>query len=73
MFFNQINNIDIMRMTITLLMLAFVLAAVGFGGMEGMVVDVSRVVFYIFLVLIIVSAIAGKFIKPNKAGKRTIR
>lgn len=65
MFFNKINNIDIMRMTITLLMLAFVLAAVGFGGMEGRLVDISKVVFYVFLVLIIVSAIAGKFIKPK--------
>jgi len=41
------------------LLIAVVAAAFGFGGIAGMAVEFARVLFFVFLVLFVVSLVAG--------------
>jgi len=42
---------------ITFLIIALIAAALGFGGLAGTAVGLAKIVFYIFLVLFVVSLI----------------
>ena len=42
------------------LLIAVVAAALGFGGIAGTATEFARVLFFVFLVLFVVSLIAGR-------------
>jgi uncharacterized membrane protein YtjA (UPF0391 family) len=44
------------------LLIAVVAAALGFGGIAGTAAEFSRVLFFVFLVLFVVSLVAGRAI-----------
>jgi uncharacterized membrane protein YtjA (UPF0391 family) len=44
------------------LLIAVVAAALGFGGIAGTATEFARVLFFVFLVLFVVSLIAGRAI-----------
>jgi uncharacterized membrane protein YtjA (UPF0391 family) len=47
------------RIIITLLIIALIAALFGFGGIAEGATDIARVIFYIFLVLFLISLITG--------------
>lgn len=49
---------------ITFLVLAIVAALLGFGGIAAFSVEVAQILFFLFLVLFLVSAIVGAFKGP---------
>lgn len=50
-----------LQMIITFLILAIVAGALGFTGVEGAALDISRVLFFIFIILFILSFVANIF------------
>lgn len=45
-----------LRWALILLVVALVAAVLGFGGLAGAAVDIARILFFIFVVLFLVSA-----------------
>ena len=50
-----------LRLIITFLILAIVAGALGFTGVEIISVDIARMLFFIFLVLFVLSIVANVF------------
>jgi uncharacterized membrane protein YtjA (UPF0391 family) len=49
----------LLHYAIVFLVVALVAAAVGFGGVAGVAIEGARLLFWIFIVLFVVSVIAG--------------
>lgn len=49
--------------SVTFLIIALIAAALGFGGIAGTAVGIAKILFFVFLVLFIVSLIFGR--KPS--------
>ncbi|HEY9250519.1 MAG TPA: DUF1328 domain-containing protein [Rariglobus sp.] len=49
--------------SVTFLLIALIAAALGFGGIAGTAVGIAKVLFFVFIVLFIVSLIFGR--KPS--------
>ncbi len=45
---------------ITFLIIALIAAVLGFGGIAGTATGIAKVLFFVFLVLFLISAIAGR-------------
>jgi uncharacterized membrane protein YtjA (UPF0391 family) len=61
--FNQSNPQPIIIMlswSITFLIIALIAAALGFGGIAGTAVGIAKILFFVFLVLFILSVIFGR-------------
>lgn len=50
-----------LRMIITFLILAIIAGALGFSGIEGMSLDIARILFLVFLVLFALSIVTNVF------------
>lgn len=50
-----------LRLAITFLIIALVAAFFGFGGIAEGAVDIAKILFYIFIVLFVLSLIFGGF------------
>jgi uncharacterized membrane protein YtjA (UPF0391 family) len=50
-----------LHFVITLLIIALIAAVLGFGGIAGAAVGIAKIVFFVALVLFIISLIAGGF------------
>jgi uncharacterized membrane protein YtjA (UPF0391 family) len=48
-----------LQLAIGLLVIALIAALLGFGGMAGSFVGLAKIVFFVFLVLAVVSFLAG--------------
>ncbi len=46
--------------SVTFLIIALIAAALGFGGIAGTAVGIAKVLFFVFIVLFIVSLIFGR-------------
>ena len=46
-----------LKLAITFLLIAFLCAIFGFGGFAGLAFDIAKILFFVFLVLFIVSTI----------------
>lgn len=46
-----------LRWALIFLVVALVAAVLGFGGLAGVAVDIARILFFIFVVLFLVSAV----------------
>lgn len=59
------NNLKFVRETkmlnlaITLLVLALIAAVLGFGGIAGSMVGIAKILFYVFIVLFLISAVVS--------------
>ena len=45
---------------LTFLVIALIAAALGFGGIAGTATGIAKILFFVFLVLFAISAIAGR-------------
>ena len=54
-------QIIMLRWTILFLVIAVISAIFGFTGIAGAATDIARTLFFIFLVLLVISAIASAF------------
>ena len=50
-----------LRWILLFLVVALVAGGLGFGGVAGTATDIARTLFYIFLVLLVVSLVIGAF------------
>ena len=53
-----------LRWTLAFLILAIVAAAFGFGGIAAGAVDIARILFFLFIVLFVISLVVGGFRRP---------
>jgi len=51
--------------TIMFLIVALIAAVFGFGGIAGAATNIAQILFFFFLVLFVVSLVAGAFRKPR--------
>lgn len=51
---------NMLRWTITFLVIAIIAAILGFGGIAGAAAGIAEICFYIFLILFVVSLIFGR-------------
>jgi len=52
---------------ITFLVIALIAALLGFGGIAGVAIEAAKIVFFVAIVLFVVSALVGVF-----RGRRTV-
>ncbi|MDP8995241.1 MAG: DUF1328 domain-containing protein [Pseudomonadota bacterium] len=55
-----------LKWAITFLVIALVLALLGFGGIAGAAVEIAKIIFFVAIVLFLISVLAGAF-----RGRRT--
>jgi uncharacterized membrane protein YtjA (UPF0391 family) len=48
-----------LNLVVTLLIIALIAAVLGFGGIAGAAVEIAKIVFFVALVLFLVTALAG--------------
>jgi uncharacterized membrane protein YtjA (UPF0391 family) len=48
-----------LRLTVTLLVIALIAAVLGFGGLAGTAVGFARIAFFVFIILALVSFLAS--------------
>jgi len=53
--------------TITFLVIALIAAALGFGGIAGAAAGFAKILFFLFLILFVVSLIMGRRASPPVA------
>lgn len=49
-----------LRWALTFLIVALIAGLLGFGGLEGLAMSIARVLFFLFVVLFIVSLVLGR-------------
>lgn len=54
-----------LKWAITFLVIALIAALFGFGGIAEGATDIAQVLFFIFIILFVISLIAGKFRTPT--------
>lgn len=53
-----------LRMAILFLIIALIAGALNFVGIEGLALDIARILFFVFLVLFVLSLLGGMFRRP---------
>lgn len=53
-----------LRWAVTFFIIALIAALFGFGGIAEGAADIAQILFYIFIVLFLISLIAGRFRSP---------
>lgn len=64
--FNNCNSYFMIRWTITFLIIALVAAVLGFTGIASAFAGIAKIIFYVFVVLLIVFFFMGR---SSKAGE----
>lgn len=54
-----------LRWAVTFLIIAIIAAIFGFGGIAEGATDIAKILFYIFLVLFVISLLFGGFRRPS--------
>lgn len=44
---------------ITFLVVAFIAALLGFGGIAGTAIEIAKIIFFVAIILFVISAVAG--------------
>lgn len=57
-----------LRLSITLLIIAIIAAVLGFGGLAGAAAGMAEIVFYIFIVLFVLSLLFGRRTRVSLPG-----
>jgi len=55
----QIRSAVMLNLVITLLIIALIAGVLGFGGIAGAAVSIAKIVFFVALVLFLISLLAG--------------
>jgi uncharacterized membrane protein YtjA (UPF0391 family) len=50
---------SLLHYAVVFLIIALVAAAVGFGGVAGVAMDGARILFWVFIILFVISLVAG--------------
>lgn len=50
---------NLLHYAIVFLVIALIAAAVGFGGVAGVAMDGARILFWVFIILFVVSVVGG--------------
>ena len=58
-----------LNLVITLLIIALVAAVLGFGGIAGAAIGLAKIIFFVALVLLILSLLFGRFRRPLWSGR----
>jgi uncharacterized membrane protein YtjA (UPF0391 family) len=56
---NQIRRLAMLGWALTFLVIALIAAVLGFGGIAGFAVELAKIVFFVAIVLFVLSAIFG--------------
>jgi len=56
---NQIGRLAMLGWALTFLVIALIAAVLGFGGIAGFAVELAKIVFFVAIVLFVLSAIFG--------------
>ena len=48
-----------LNLVVTLLIIALIAAVLGFGGLAGAAVDIAKIVFFVALILFLISLLTG--------------
>jgi uncharacterized membrane protein YtjA (UPF0391 family) len=56
---NVMANFGLLHYAIVFLVVALVAAAIGFGGVAGVAMEGARLLFWVFIVLFVLSLLAG--------------
>ena len=48
-----------LNLIVTLLIIALIAAVLGFGGIAGAAIGIAKVVFFVAIILFLISAVAG--------------
>jgi uncharacterized membrane protein YtjA (UPF0391 family) len=56
---NEIRSKEMLSLVVTLLIIALIAAVLGFGGIAGAAVGIAKIVFFVAIVLFLISLIAG--------------
>jgi uncharacterized membrane protein YtjA (UPF0391 family) len=57
----QMEDWTMLGLAITLLIIAVIAAALGFGGIAGAAAGIAKIVFFVFIVLFLLSLLFGGF------------
>ena len=60
-YYDNFRVIDMLRWAVIFLIIALVAALFGFGGIAGAAVGIAKILFFIFIVLFIISILIGGF------------
>jgi uncharacterized membrane protein YtjA (UPF0391 family) len=60
----QREEADMLRLALVFLVVALVAAVFGFGLVAGMAYDIAKLLFFVFLVLAVISFLGGAFRTP---------
>jgi uncharacterized membrane protein YtjA (UPF0391 family) len=56
---NKIGVHKMMNWAVTFLIVALIAAVLGFGGIAGSAVEIAKIIFFVAIVLFVVSAVIG--------------
>jgi uncharacterized membrane protein YtjA (UPF0391 family) len=56
---NLLRSIIMLGWALTFLIVALIAAVLGFGGIAGFAVEIAKIIFFVAIVLFVISAIAG--------------
>jgi uncharacterized membrane protein YtjA (UPF0391 family) len=62
-FVNPQSSSNMLSWSVTFLIIALIAAALGFGGIAGTAVGIAKILFFVFIVLFLLSLIFGR--KPT--------
>jgi uncharacterized membrane protein YtjA (UPF0391 family) len=60
------KEVPMLRWALIFLVIAFVAAVLGFGGIAGTATSIAKILFFVFLALFILSLIFGRRIFPRR-------
>jgi uncharacterized membrane protein YtjA (UPF0391 family) len=58
---NPSRRIAMLGWALTFLIIALIAAVLGFGGIAGFAVEIAKIIFFVAIVLFVISAIFGLF------------
>ena len=61
------EDLTMLQFAIALLVIALIAALLGFGGLAGSFVGLAKIVFFVFLVLAVLSFLGGGFYRPRSS------
>jgi len=53
------GNFNLLHYAVVFLVVALVAAAIGFGGVAGVAMDGARLLFWVFIILAVISLVGG--------------
>jgi len=56
---NELRRIAMLGWVLTFLIIALIAAVLGFGGIAGFAVEIAKIIFFVAIVLFVISAIFG--------------